>query len=66
MTISKNTGKIVWYGFITHEIEKAKACGFKTLSLGPRILKSDTATIAACAIMQYRYGDMGQKLLDKE
>ena len=53
-------------GFTEEEIEKATACGFKTLSLGPRILKSDTATVAACALMQYQYGDLGQKLLDKE
>ena len=53
-------------GFTEQEIEKATACGFKTLSLGPRILKSDTATVAACTLIQYLYGDLGQKLLDKE
>ena len=46
-------------GFTDEEIEKATACGFKTLSLGPRILKSDTATVSACTLMQYLYGDLG-------
>ena len=53
-------------GFTEEEIEKATACGFKTVSLGPRILKSDTATVAACSLIQYLYGDMGQKSLDKK
>ncbi|HIJ55416.1 MAG TPA: 16S rRNA (uracil(1498)-N(3))-methyltransferase [Deltaproteobacteria bacterium] len=53
-------------GFTEEEIERAAACGFQTLSLGPRILKSDTATVAACTLMQYLYGDLGEKLLDKE
>ena len=46
-------------GFTDEEIEKATACGFRTLSLGPRILKSDTATVSACTLMQYLYGDLG-------
>jgi len=46
-------------GFTEEEIEKATACGFRTLSLGPRILKSDTATVSACTLMQYLYGDLG-------
>lgn len=46
-------------GFTVEEIEKATTCGFRTLSLGPRILKSDTATVSACTLMQYLYGDLG-------
>jgi len=46
-------------GFTEEEIEKATVCGFRTLSLGPRILKSDTATVSACTLMQYLYGDLG-------
>ena len=46
-------------GFTEEEIEKAMACGFRTLSLGPRILKSDPATVSACTLMQYLYGDLG-------
>lgn len=52
-------------GFSDNEIEKAKAAGFVIASLGPRILKADTAPIAACTIIQYLFGDMGNKILDK-
>ncbi len=53
-------------GFTTSEIEKAKECGFVTASLGPRILKADTATVVACSLVQYLFGDMGNKALDKD
>jgi 16S rRNA (uracil1498-N3)-methyltransferase len=48
-------------GFTKDEIEKAKACGFVSASLGPRILKADTASVAACTLIQYLFGDMGNK-----
>jgi len=48
-------------GFTEREIEDARACGFATASLGPRILRSETAAIAACTILQYLFGDMGLK-----
>ena len=47
-------------GFTNQEIEQAESSGFSTASLGPRILKADTAAIAACAVVQYLFGDMGQ------
>jgi len=53
-------------GFSAGEIEKARACGFEIAGLGPRILRAETATIAACALIQYIYGDMGEKNLDKQ
>ncbi len=46
-------------GFTKGEIQHAKEHGFVTASLGPRILKADTATIAACALVQSIFGDMG-------
>ena len=46
-------------GFTKEEIEKAKSSGFLSASLGPRILKADTAAVAACALVQYLFGDMG-------
>lgn len=46
-------------GFSSREIEQAKACGFQTVSLGPRILRAETATITACALVQYLFGDLG-------
>ena len=48
-------------GFSEKEIEDARACGFVTASLGPRILRAETAAIAACTILQYLFGDMGLK-----
>ena len=46
-------------GFTFQEIETAKACGFEVAGLGPRILRAETATLAACTLMQYLYGDLG-------
>lgn len=48
-------------GFSEKEIEDARACGFATASLGPRILRAETAAVAACTILQYIFGDMGLK-----
>ena len=48
-------------GFTEKEIEDARACGFVTASLGPRILRAETAAVAACTILQYIFGDMGLK-----
>ena len=45
-------------GFSAGEVEKAKSLGYATASLGPRILKADTAAIAAAVLMQFRFGDM--------
>jgi len=46
-------------GFTEEEIKQARGAGFVTTALGPRILRSETATIAACTLIQYRYGDIG-------
>ncbi|MFH2066814.1 MAG: 16S rRNA (uracil(1498)-N(3))-methyltransferase [Pseudomonadota bacterium] len=52
-------------GFSNNEIEQARQADFLLASLGPRILKTETAPIAACTIIQYLFGDMGNKYLDK-
>lgn len=52
-------------GLTDEEVARAESRGFFAASLGPRILKADTATVAACAIVQYLFGDLGQKNLDK-
>ncbi len=52
-------------GFSTTEIKQARDGGFTVASLGPRILRAETATIAACSLIQYLYGDMGKKILTK-
>ncbi len=47
-------------GFTPREIASARQHGFISAGLGPRILKADTAAIAACAILQTLFGDMGK------
>ena len=55
-------------GFTDEEVTLAVDSGFCSISLGPRILKADTAAIVAGAILQYAFGDLGglQKSLDKD
>ena len=40
------------------EIEAAEAANFEALRLGPRVLRTETAPLAALAIVQSRWGDM--------
>jgi 16S rRNA (uracil1498-N3)-methyltransferase len=47
-------------GFSPREIELAQQHEFIPAGMGPRILKADTAAIAACAIVQSLFGDMGK------
>lgn len=46
-------------GWGTAEREVAHASGFTSVSLGARILRAETAAIAALAIIQSRLGEMG-------
>jgi 16S rRNA (uracil1498-N3)-methyltransferase len=48
-------------GFAEREIEMARQSGFVTAGLGPRILRAETATLAASTLIQYLFGDMGPK-----
>ena len=45
-------------GFTDQEVEKARKQGFTISGLGPRILRAETATIAACTLMQHLFGDL--------
>jgi 16S rRNA (uracil1498-N3)-methyltransferase len=45
-------------GFADQEIEKARELGFTISGLGPRILRAETATIAACTLIQFLFGDL--------
>jgi 16S rRNA (uracil1498-N3)-methyltransferase len=45
-------------GFTQDEIAAARSQGYTTVSLGPRILKADTATLVVSTLLQYGYGDM--------
>ena len=46
-------------GFSKEEITVAVETGFREVSLGPRILRTETAPIAVISIIQYARGDMG-------
>lgn len=48
-------------GFSASEAQLAETCGFLPLSLGPRILRAETAPIAAVSILQYAFGDLSKK-----
>lgn len=46
-------------GFAEHERKFALTAGFIALRLGPRILRTETAALAALAAIQTAWGDMG-------
>jgi 16S rRNA (uracil1498-N3)-methyltransferase len=45
-------------GFSPPEIEKTLEYGFQTVSLGPRILRAETAPVVALALLQALWGDL--------
>jgi 16S rRNA (uracil1498-N3)-methyltransferase len=45
-------------GFAAEELEAFRVAGFAAVQLGPRILRTETAAIAAIAWLQSRFGDM--------
>ncbi len=48
-------------GFDPSEVEKAVKIGFYSVTLGPRILRTETAGMAVAAIIMYEIGDIGNK-----
>jgi len=46
-------------GFEPAEIDEAQRLGFLPVTLGPRILRTETASIVAASLVQYEIGDMG-------
>ena len=46
-------------GFSFEEASEAVAYGFKMIGLGKRILRTETAALAALSIVQFLWGDMG-------
>ncbi len=48
-------------GLSETEIETAETAGFNAYSLGPRILRAETASITACALIQNLFGDLSTK-----
>lgn len=47
-------------GFEACEVALAKNAGFLPVTLGPRILRTETAAIGVISIVQYELGDMGK------
>lgn len=47
-------------GFSDTEARAAAAAGFDLLRLGPRILRAETAAVAACTVVQHLFGDLGK------
>jgi len=46
-------------GFSDDEVARAKAAGAALAGLGPRILRAESAGLAALALCQHRFGDLG-------
>lgn len=46
-------------GFSKEEVERAKKVGFIPISLGSRLLRTETAGLATVSMLQYIWGDMG-------
>lgn len=46
-------------GFSQAEARLCRGQGFKSVSLGPRILRAETASLAAVSIVMYQNGDLG-------
>jgi 16S rRNA (uracil1498-N3)-methyltransferase len=45
-------------GLTEDEVKKAEEAGFIPVSLGPRILRTETAGLAAIVIIQYELGGL--------
>lgn len=46
-------------GFNFEEVELAKEHGFRSVALGRRILRAETAAVAAMSLVQFLWGDLG-------
>lgn len=47
-------------GFNAEEAERARSHGFECVHLGRRILRAETAALAAATLAQYLWGDLGE------
>lgn len=50
-------------GFTPEEVELCLKNGVRTVTMGPRILRSETASLAAVSIVMYENGDLGGRSL---
>jgi len=46
-------------GFESYEVEEARGKGVVTVSLGPRILRTETAGPVCVALVMHKWGDLG-------
>ncbi len=46
-------------GLSATEIDLSIGAGFESLALGPRVMRTETAPVAAIALLQYLWGDLG-------
>ncbi|NLJ76910.1 MAG: 16S rRNA (uracil(1498)-N(3))-methyltransferase [Peptococcaceae bacterium] len=53
-------------GFAASEVEQAQACGVKSVTLGPRILRTETAGMAVLTMVLSSWGDLGGENSDKK
>jgi 16S rRNA (uracil1498-N3)-methyltransferase len=64
--ISANTGGITVLigpegGLTDSEQEAALRSGFTAVRMGPRVLRTETAAVAALSILQHQFGDLGKR-----
>lgn len=45
-------------GFTANELEIAQSCGVHKVTLGPRILRAETAGLVACTVVLYEYREL--------
>ncbi len=53
-------------GLEDSELALAESRGFERAAAGPRILRTETAGVAACALLQYALGDLGRSIRPTE
>ena len=46
-------------GFTAEEASAAERAGYRALRLGPRVLRTETAAVAALSALQALWGDLG-------
>jgi 16S rRNA (uracil1498-N3)-methyltransferase len=46
-------------GFSVEEADLAQRHGFRSVQLGPRILRAETAAVTALSLVQFLWGDLG-------
>jgi 16S rRNA (uracil1498-N3)-methyltransferase len=48
-------------GLAPSELSAAQSAGYHPLRLGPRVLRTETAAVAALSVLQWLWGDFGEK-----